>query len=220
MVIYTILSVCELPTIYFIIALYGVAFGFWSQSSFSKFGGYHSTSLPSNPWDIAVNKTRFHNLFSPCLWPNPKIDLPAITNRILPLPESLPDPVSTPCILRHTILTLEEDGSGEGWWGWGCEFLEEEEGLNFIWSYLFIPVFLFLSFLLAIPRARRSSQAWDLTCATAVTHTTAVGFLYRETRHQGLFVRKQPLFVPALAQWIHIQRLSPEPSRASPYIPY
>ena len=51
-----------------------------------------------------------------------------------------------------------------------------------------------------------------------ITHHV-VGFLYRETEHRELFARKQCLFMPALAQQIHIQRLSPEYSGASHYIP-
>ena len=43
--------------------------------------------------------------------------------------------------------------------------------------------------------------------------------LIERDRTPRLFTRKQCLFVLALAQWIHIQRLSPECSGALSYIP-
>lgn len=47
-----------------------------------------------------------------------------------------------------------------------------------------------------------------------------VAFSYRETGHWNIFARKQCLFMPALAQWVHIQRLSPKHNGAfALYIP-
>ena len=62
-----------------------------------------------------------------------------------------------------------------------------------------------------------SADFWISLCSSFLS--SVAGLAYREMGQQDFSSRKQRLFVPALAQRINIQRLSPVCSRALSYIP-